>query len=280
MKLGTLCVAFALLLSGTVAHAQSTRASAAPTATAAHRNQPDSFAGAPRMRAGIALREFSLVGLVSADLHGRTDAIGGAAVGLHGVGDMDIAALSVRYRDTLALGYMSGGIAGEMSVDVAAGTHIMLGASHGPVVRGGLRARLLGNDALYDSLIELPQAQLGYQWLQGPLQLELAARGGLMLDGRLFLPGVRHNFGLQPEIGAYSTLRYQWLRADLEWSWLRVDGSFAHAQRGEARLCGASVPFSVCMFATRYFASAKRDAADASWLQLGLSLSVITELVR
>lgn len=232
------------------------------------------------MRAGIALREYSLIGLVSADLNGRRDALGGAMVGLHGVGDMDVGALSVRYRDALGIGYMSSGITGEMAIDIAAGTHVMFGPAHGPVMRGGLRARLFGNDAIYDSLIELPQAQLGYQYLAGPLQLEIAARGGLMLDGRLFLPSVRHDFGLQPEFGAYATMRYAWLRADLEWSWLRVDATFDAAKRGEARLCGASAPLAACLYATRYVASAKRGATSASWLHVGLSLSVITELVR
>jgi len=57
------------------------------------------------------------------------------------------------------------GIQGGFGNAVAGGVRAPFGRNHGLVVRAGGEGSFFGNKYLWDSLLELPQLQLGYQWL-------------------------------------------------------------------------------------------------------------------
>jgi hypothetical protein len=238
--------------------------------------------GPTLLRGGFALREFSLGGAVSIATRGGSDNVGAALLSTRGVGDLDVGLVSVRYRDGGSIGVGPSGLEGGIGVDLAVGIHPWLWQHQGPVARLGLRADVFANDAIYNSWLELPQLQLGYQWLATDFQLELAARGGLLVVGRTELDGLRRKLDGELEVGGYAVARFRFLRADAEWAWVNVEPSWSAVQRGTVRLCVANQPWSACLFTNAYVAETAAGNARTRqiWMHAGLSVSFIQELLR
>lgn len=92
-----------------------------------------------------------------------------------------------RTRGGWRLGGGSAGLEGELAAQLSAGYRLPLAEHHGPFVRVGGSAELLGNDRFYWSRISLPEAHGGYQWLADDSHLELHALSGWYLAGHFHL---------------------------------------------------------------------------------------------
>ena len=91
---------------------------------------------------------------------------------------------TIRVINTLTLAGGADGIEGGLSNAVAGGVRAPFGKNHGLVLRGGGEGSIFGNKYLWDSLLELPQLQLGYQWLVPGSVADAAMKGGYVLLGR------------------------------------------------------------------------------------------------
>jgi hypothetical protein len=100
------------------------------------------------------------------------------------------------------------GIQGGFDSALAGGYRIPIARTHGVMARVGAEGGIFGNKYLWDSMLEVPQLHLGYQWLvpDGSV-VDVAMKGGYVLFGR-------HNVGDagsqsldgSPEVGGIGTL--------------------------------------------------------------------------
>ncbi|MEO6420952.1 MAG: hypothetical protein ABIP39_16185, partial [Polyangiaceae bacterium] len=134
--------------------------------------------------------------------------------------------VTARTSSAFAIGGGSGAVEGGLSADLAIGYRATIARHQGPLVRVGLGGELGGNSKLYFSRLELPQVQLGYQYVDGGTVFELAARGGPILAGRYNTgdSGVR-TLGASFEWGGYAAAHSRFGRVDV--SMMRVQAESA-----------------------------------------------------
>ncbi|MEM9693269.1 MAG: hypothetical protein AAGA56_12040 [Myxococcota bacterium] len=133
---------------------------------------------------------------------------------------------------------------------VRAGGHLPVGSSDGFVFRGGARAGITGNDIFLHTQVELPHAQVGYQWLEEDLLIEVAGQGGFTLWGH-YRSGddARRALNLTPSWGAEVVFHRPPFRADAAWSRFQarrrgpVDGPF---DRVRGAVCLLPWKLSLC----------------------------------
>lgn len=148
----------------------------------------------------------------------------------------------------LAIGGGGAGFEGTLQGGLAGGFRIPFGERHGPVFRAGLFGYVRGNDAFYASLLELPQLQLGYQYLRGTTVFELGVTSGAVLTGR-FRAGEAETrvLGAGLEIGSYAAVHVPWFRIGA--SAMRIpgnDGLAAPVRTLEGTACVIAAPFAIC----------------------------------
>jgi hypothetical protein len=100
---------------------------------------------------------------------------------------LDLVSELARYR--LAIGGGGAGFEGTLQGLWAIGLRVPVTKRQGPIVRAGLQGYILGNDAFYASLLELPQIQGGWQWASGATVFEAAATSGVAITGRFRTAG-------------------------------------------------------------------------------------------
>jgi hypothetical protein len=153
-------------------------------------------------------------------------------------------------RDTyeLALGGGAAGLEGMLSGSLAYGFRAPLLPDEGPVVRAAASAYIMGDDAFYASLLELPQVQLGWQWSHGHAVIELAATTGVVLTGR-FRAGdaetrqMGHGFAF----GGHASLQVPWVRLSVEAEQLpSYDSLPAPVDVVRGTLCAVAYPMAIC----------------------------------
>jgi hypothetical protein len=148
----------------------------------------------------------------------------------------------------VAIGGGGAGFEGTLVGNMTAGFRIPFGDRHGPVVRAGAFGYLRGNDAFYASLFELPELELGYQYLRGTTIIELGATTGAVLIGRQRIgeAETRH-LGSGLEIGAYAAIQVPWVRLGMRATRLPTnDGVESPVRVAEGTLCILAAPFAVC----------------------------------
>ena len=91
---------------------------------------------------------------------------------------------TVRALNTGWFGAGTHGIQGGISNAFSGGPRLNLGKDQGVFLRFGIEGAFFGNQYLWDSLLELPQLQLGWQWLVPHQVIDFAAKGGYILWGR------------------------------------------------------------------------------------------------
>jgi hypothetical protein len=148
----------------------------------------------------------------------------------------------------LAIGGGGAGFEGTLLGGMAVGFRLPFGDRHGPVIRAGALAYLRGNNAFYASLLELPQVQVGYQYLRGRTVLELGATSGVVLTGR-FRAGEAETrvLGAGLEVGGYAAVQVPWFR--LGFSAMRLptnDALNSPVRTMEGTLCAIAIPFAIC----------------------------------
>lgn len=181
----------------------------------------------------------------------------------------------------LAIGGGGAGFEGTLLGGVAGGFRIPFGERHGPVVRAGAQGWVLGNDAFYSSLLELPRVEAGYQYMRGTTVLELGATTGVVLAGRWRGGDAEtRRLGRGFETGAYVVVQVPWLR--LGASAMRLpttDALQSPVDVGEVTLCMIHAPFAVCADARamRADAFASGAASEVRAVHAGLTLGFTRE---
>ena len=154
---------------------------------------------------------------------------------------------TIRVINTASLGGGRDGIQGGFGNAVAGGVRAPFGKHHGLIARGGAEGSFFGNRYLWDSLLELPQLQLGYQWLVPQSVADLALKGGYLLLGRHNTgDGATRNLGGALEWGGigYLHLGPVDLRASYARVYVRHGGSPVDLVEGA--FCGTPAPFALC----------------------------------
>jgi hypothetical protein len=150
----------------------------------------------------------------------------------------------------LAIGGGKAGFEGTLLGGWAGGVRLPVAPCrrHGPFLRVGMYGYIRGNDAYYGSLLELPQLQLGYQYMHGKVVVELGATAGAVLVGRSRTgDSERRVLGAGFERGGYVALQFPWLRLGLSGSRLPVnDGLPAPVDVFEGALCAHVGGFALC----------------------------------
>lgn len=213
-----------------------------------------------RWRPGFAMRVLSIRGTVERVRLGRDS----SATGTVGVEERALAYLnqgwiSARYTDLLGIGAGDEGIEGGLAVDAALGLRLPWPprsrggeqARHGPFLRVGARAHLLDRGHLLTSLVELPQAQLGYSLLAPNIHVDLGARAGVSLAGRYLLHGsddaAPRKLGSAAELGGYAAIGVRPFRLDVEVSRVTAPGDLGPVDALSALLCSVLSPPTLCV---------------------------------
>lgn len=151
---------------------------------------------------------------------------------------------------SLALG--AKGVQGGFTSALSGGPRISLGRNDGIVVRAGAEASIFGNRYLWDSLLELPQVQVGYQWLVPHSVADVALKTGYVLLGR-------HNTGGDgfrslsgaPEFGAIASLHLGPVDLRAAWSHILARHDGDPIDWFEGAFCGYASSIVLCQ-TTRY----------------------------
>lgn len=177
------------------------------------------------------------------DARGPTtrDRLGSIDVALRGMGAAYSQGLSVRVNNAIELGGNDRSFHGEGMLDASGGYRWTVTNNQGPFIRGGVRA-IIGGDALvYQSLLELPQAQFGYQYLASKKTLfEAGGRAGLSLFGRSDAPferGVR-SLDRVPDVGATATVKTGPINISADWSHFFPRDTGSQVDWMTAMVCG------------------------------------------
>ncbi|MGZ5967720.1 MAG: hypothetical protein ACXWP4_08630, partial [Polyangiales bacterium] len=83
-----------------------------------------------------------------------------------------------------SVGGGSSGFEGAVALNLAVGPRLPVGPDHGPFARLGFRAQVEGNQEFYDSIVELPRTEIGWQYLHDWTALEIGATFGALLTGK------------------------------------------------------------------------------------------------
>jgi hypothetical protein len=198
----------------------------------------------------IAASETGVEGVVTASRGaGNNDRFGSVSLSSRRIGVVYDRGLSVRVNNAVELGGSARGFHGEGVADISGGYRFHVTDTQGPFIRGGIRGIIGGDALLYQSMIELPQAQLGYQYLVGKeTLLEVAERTGFSVFGRSDASGLG---GVRPldqvvDVGALATVKTGPLHLSADWS------HFIERDRGSdvnwltVTLCGAAHRIAVC----------------------------------
>lgn len=155
---------------------------------------------------------------------------------------------SVRETSFAFLGGGSLGLEGGIGMDVAAGVRLRTDEHQGAVFRLGMRGYLLGNDKVYESLLEIPQLQVGYQFLRPKQVFEISGRIAPVLAGR-FNTGdeVERKLGKSVEVGGLAALHIDPIHFGVEHSHVLLDGPLGDVDLFSSRLCGDAWPLQLCV---------------------------------
>jgi hypothetical protein len=193
------------------------------------------------------------------DTHGAP-ATSGSGLTLAGEGEEFVARglFSAHSSHRFAIGGGGAGFEGTLQAGLAGGFRIPVGQKHGPVFRAGVFGYVRGNDAFYSSLLDLPQVQVGYQYLRGRTAMEVGVTTGAVLTGR-FRAGEAETrrLGAGLEVGGYGALHVPWFRITLQAMRLPASDALSSSVRtAEGSICAISFPFAIC-------ADGRAQVADA-----------------
>jgi hypothetical protein len=165
---------------------------------------------------------------------------------------------------------------GAFAFELAGGYRFHVADTHGPFVRGGFEALIGGNPLVYRSLLELPQAQLGYQYLSPTALVEVAGRAGLSIFGRSDMGyEASHHLDQVLDLGGMMTVKTGPVWLSGEWShFLPRDGEVP-VDWLTVSLCGLAHGLAVCTMARSVDAegSVAPDGHVASHaVQVGLTI--------
>lgn len=154
---------------------------------------------------------------------------------------------TIRVVNTASLAFGAKYIEGGFGNAVAGGARLPFGRTHGLVVRGGFEGGFFGNRYLWDSVFELPQLQLGYQWLVPGSVVDAALKGGYVMLGRHNTgDGATRNLGASFEWGAVANMHLG--PFDLRTTYTRFNPRYGGTpvDELEGAFCGIAGTFVLC----------------------------------
>ena len=183
----------------------------------------------------------------------------------------------------LAIGGGGAGFEGALGGGLGFGVRRPVGERHGPVARGGVLGWMRGNDAYYGSLLELPEVQLGYQYMRGITVVEIGATSGVVLIGRERVgDGSTRVLGNGLAVGGYLVVQVPWMRLGTRAMRLPThDELRSEVDVVDGNLCGVLAPLALCADAR----AARMDAfvpgstapTEVRSLAFGLTLGLTRE---
>jgi hypothetical protein len=121
------------------------------------------------------------------------------------------------------LGGGTGGLEGGLGLGLAGGFRADVTPNQGPFARIGAMGELWGNDRFYFSRLELPMAEVGYQYLKGDNLFELGGRAAPILGGRYDVgDGARRETSSSYEWGAYLGIHSKLGRLDVAYNRIQL----------------------------------------------------------
>jgi hypothetical protein len=183
---------------------------------------------------------------------------------------------TVRVVNTGSLAGGHHGVQGSFANAVAGGLRVPFDKTHGVVVRGGIEGSIFGNKFLWDSLIELPQFHLGYQWLVPGSVVDVTAKTGYVLEGRFNTgdAGKRRLDGA-PEIGGIGALHIAGIDVRASYSHIIPRHGGAPVNLFEAAFCGHASVIVLCSD-TRYEVGDVRVPPDDAYRSAQVSYVGLT----
>jgi hypothetical protein len=158
----------------------------------------------------------------------------------------------VRVVNTGSLALGDKGLQGGLGTALAGGFRLPVHKTHGVVLRGGYDASFFGNKYVWSSMIELPQMQLGYQWLTpskdaSGSMVDVVAKGGYLWLGR-------HNTGdagvrkldASWELGGAGSLHMGPVNMRVTYTHIVLGERNAPVDQVEAAICGQTKRVFVC----------------------------------
>ena len=195
-------------------------------------------------------------------LDGSDHDTNGAMLGLQfGGQEQSYAAMGIFDHRSASFAHIGGGRAGfegGLGIDFAGGLRTAPTDGSAGFLRLGARGWLMGNNYLYSSLLEVPQIQLGWQWLQRGKVVELAGRTGPVLVGRYNTgDDAFRRLGDAFEVGGHAAMHFE--PAHLEAAYTRV---YATSPGGavdmvQGSVCGQAFVLAICVDG-RYFRGDQR----------------------
>jgi hypothetical protein len=155
--------------------------------------------------------------------------------------------LVVRVSNAGELGGNDRGLHGLALLEVAAGYRFHVADTHGPFVRGGAGGRLSGDALVYQSTVEVPEVQAGYQYATGSTLLELTSRAGFSVFGRsdTGVHATRH-LDESPDVGAMATVRSPHTLLLVTWSHFLPTNHGGGIDWVDAGLCATFRRLALC----------------------------------
>jgi hypothetical protein len=186
---------------------------------------------------------------------------------------------TVRIVSSSSLALHSKGIQGGFAGAMAGGARIPTGRDHGILLRAGLEGSIFGNKYLWDSLFEVPQVHVGYQWVVPGSVFDIAAKSGYVLWGR-------HNTGDAavrrldgaPELGGIAYLHANAFDVRASYSHVIARHEGAPINLFEAALCGFASAIVICSNTRYEFGDVnlpRRGSQASQVAYLGLSIGVV-----
>jgi hypothetical protein len=178
-------------------------------------------------------------GLVSAGGGDATRRLGTIGVHSEQLGYGYDRGLDVRVANSFDLGGDVRGFHGGLMGDLSGGYRFGESDTHGPLVRGGIALALRGDQLVYQSLLELPQAQIGYQYVTADTVIDVAPRLGFVILGQSNTGDqASRKLDLGLDAGATGALRVGPIMARASWSHLLPHSSGGAVDWVGLGLCG------------------------------------------
>ncbi|MBK7395310.1 MAG: hypothetical protein IPJ34_03160 [Myxococcales bacterium] len=171
------------------------------------------------------------------------------------------------HASQLVLGGGSIGLDGVAQGGFGIGFRVPIAENHGPFLRAAVAGAIRGNDSYYFSLIDVPQGQLGYQYLRGPISFDVAATLGWALDGRASVGGAPRNRIRGLERGLMATIAMRYFEAHGRLFRLDLRDDARTMDVGQASVCANAAAFALCgdLAWMRFAAPGTNNRADAAY---------------
>jgi len=185
-------------------------------------------------------------------LNGSDHDTSGATLGLQfGGQEQSYGAMGLFSSRNSSFAHIGGGRAGfegGIGIDFAGGMRTSLTDGSAGFLRLGARGWLLGNNYLYSSMLEVPQLQLGWQWLQRGKVVEVAGRTGPVLVGRYNTgDDAFRKLGDAFEVGGHAAVHLEPGHLELGYTRVYATSPGRPVDMVQGSICGQALVLAICV---------------------------------